>query len=295
MTAENIHEAPVLAERRGPVLLLTLNRPATLNAWNRAMDDLYLDLLAEADDDPAVRAVVVTGAGRGFSSGADLAWLAGAGETTADDLAARRPADTPRYLRKPLIAAVNGVVAGMSLAQVLHCDVRFGSPAARFTTAFARRGLIAEYGTTVLLARALGRSRAADLLLSGRMVEADEALRIGLLDRIADDVVEAAVAYAADLAAHCSPRSMAVIKDQLRSDADDGLVPATVRAEAAMLEAFRTPDADEGVASFREKRPPQFPPLPPRTGTAADDAADARAASRPGALPGTQPGTEPGT
>ncbi|MGB3696919.1 MAG: enoyl-CoA hydratase-related protein [Gordonia sp. (in: high G+C Gram-positive bacteria)] len=261
-------EAPVLAERHGPVLLLTLNRPDKLNAWNQEMETRYFDLLDRADADPEVRAVVVTGAGRGFCAGADLAGLATVGERTAADLAARRPADTARGLRKPLIGAINGAVAGMALAQVLHFDVRFGSPAARFTTAFARRGLIAEYGTTTLLAATVGRSRAADLLLSARLVEAPEALRIGLLDHLADDVVAAALDYAADLARNCSPRSMAVIKAQLRQDVDgEPGVPTDLptvarRADEHMLAAFHSPDAAEGVSSHLDRRPPRFAPLP---------------------------------
>ncbi|GAA4823681.1 enoyl-CoA hydratase-related protein [Tomitella cavernea] len=260
--------APVLAELRGAVLLLTLNRPDKLNAWNNAMEDRYLDLLETADADPAVAAVVVTGAGRGFCSGADLGGLRHAGERTADDIIKPRARDTARQLRKPLIGAINGAVAGFGLAQALYFDVRFAARTARFTTAFARRGLIAEYGTTVMLTDLVGRSRAADLLLSARMVEAEEAWRIGLVDHLAGEtgpeVVAAAVSYAADLAAHCSPRSMAAIKRQLRRDVDGAYPGAAARAEPLMLQAFHSPDSTEGVASHLERRAPRFPPLPPR-------------------------------
>lgn len=136
----------VLAEHRGPVPVpvLTFNRPAKLNAWTDELEDRYFALLDAAEDDPGVRAVVVTGAGRGFCAEADRA--------------RRRPRDVPRTLRKPLIGAINGVAAGLGMVDALYCDIRFGSPAARLTTAFAQRGLIAEYGISWLLPRLVGRT-----------------------------------------------------------------------------------------------------------------------------------------
>ncbi|MGV9736843.1 enoyl-CoA hydratase-related protein [Rhodococcus aetherivorans] len=254
----------VLTERRGPVALLTLNRPAKLNAWSNALEDRYFDLLAEADDDPQVRAVVVTGAGRGFCSGADLDDLRHVADASDDDLMRPRPRDFPLRVRTPLVAAIRGPVAGLGLVEALYCDVRFGDPTARFTTAFARRGLIAEYGISWLLPRLVGHSRATDLLLSSRMVDADEAHRIGLLDHLVTtgDVVDAAVAYATGLAAHCSPRSMATIKQQLRDDADRSYPDALAAADRLMREAFRGPDVAEGVASHLERRAPAFAALP---------------------------------
>jgi enoyl-CoA hydratase/carnithine racemase len=250
----------VLAEHRGPVLVLTFNRPAKLNAWTDELEDRYFTLLDAAEDDPDVRAVVVTGAGRGFCAGADLQRLQKAGEVSEADRARRRPRDVPLTLRKPL-------AAGLGMVEALYCDIRFGSPAARFTTAFAQRGLIAEYGISWLLPRLVGHSRATDLLLSSRMVDAEEALRIGLLDHLVptSNVVDAAVAYAADLATRCSPASMATIKSQLRNDADCTYADSLTRAEGLMLQAFRGADLVEGVASHLEKRPPSFPSLPVRS------------------------------
>jgi enoyl-CoA hydratase/carnithine racemase len=259
----------VLAEHRGPVLVLTFNRPAKLNAWTDDLENRYFTLLDAAEDDPDVRAVVVTGAGRGFCAGADLQALRSAGvpEVSETDMARRRPRDLPSTLRKPLIGAVGGVAAGLGMVEALYCDVRFGSPAARFTTAFAQRGLIAEYGISWLLPRLVGHSRAADLLLSSRTVEAEEAFRIGLLDHLvpAGSVVDAAVAYATDLATRCSPASMATIKSQLRDDADSTYADSVTRAEGVMLQAFRGADFVEGVASHLDKRPPSFPSLPVRS------------------------------
>jgi enoyl-CoA hydratase/carnithine racemase len=210
---------------------------------------------------------VVTGAGRGFCAGADLQRLQAGGDVVEADRARRRPRDMPLALRKPLIGAVNGVAAGLGMVEALYCDVRFGSSSARFTTAFAQRGLIAEYGISWLLPRLVGHSRATDLLLSSRMVDAGEALRIGLLDHLVPtgSVVDAAVAYAADLATRCSPASMATIKSQLRNDADGTYADSVTRAESAMLQAFRGADFVEGVASHLDKRPPNFPSLPVRS------------------------------
>ncbi|MFI2636269.1 enoyl-CoA hydratase-related protein [Streptomyces collinus] len=258
----------VLADRRGPVLVLTFNRPAKLNAWTDELEDRYFGLLDAAEDDPDVRAVVVTGAGRGFCAGADLQRLQAIGEVSeADRAAPRRPRDLPLTLRKPLIGAINGVAAGLGMVEALYCDLRFGSPSARFTTAFAQRGLIAEYGISWLLPRLVGHSRATDLLLSSRMMDAEEAFRIGLLDHLVPtgSVVDAAVAYATDLARRCSPASMATIKSQLSNDADGTYADSVTLAEGLMLQAFRGSDVVEGVASHLDKRPPTFPSLPVRS------------------------------
>jgi enoyl-CoA hydratase/carnithine racemase len=255
----------VLAERHGAVLALTFNRPEKLNAWTNELEDSYFDLLVDADDDPEVRAIVITGAGRGFCAGADLGRLKNVGDATAADLTRTRPRDLPLSIRKPVIGAINGVAAGLGMVEALYCDVRFAGEATRFTTAFARRGLIAEYGISWMLARLVGTSRAADLLLSSRMVDADEAFRIGLVDHLVpqDGLLAAAVGYANELATHCSPQSMATIKSQLHADA--GYIDATARAGELMLQSFHGADVVEGVASHLAKRPPNFPSLPHRS------------------------------
>ncbi|MEU5394869.1 enoyl-CoA hydratase-related protein [Streptomyces tibetensis] len=160
-----------------------------------------------------------------------------------------------------------GRPAGLGMVEALYCDVRFGSSSARFTTAFARRGLIAEYGISWLLPRLVGHSRAADLLLSSRMVDAEEAFRVGLLDHLVPtgSVLDAAVAYAADLARLCSPAYMATIKSQLSNDADGTYTDSVTRAEGLMFQAFRASDVVEGVAGHLDKRPPDFPSLPVRS------------------------------
>jgi enoyl-CoA hydratase/carnithine racemase len=258
----------VLTERRGSVQLLTLNRPDRLNAWNDDLEDAYFARLDEADNDPHIRAIVVTGAGRGFCAGADMSELQAAASEGADLEAhlARRPRSFPLTLRKPLIAAVNGAAVGLGLVEALYCDRRFCTPDAKLSTIFARRGLIAEYGISWLLPRIVGWSNASDLLLSGRIVLGEEAQRLGLVDHLAerDEVVDEAVAYASDLATFCSPASMAVIKAQLRCDLQTSLDSAIDNANQLLLESYGRSDVSEGVASHLQRRAPLFEPLPPR-------------------------------
>jgi len=260
----------VLSERRGPVLLITLNRPDKLNAWNNALEDRYFDLLDEADADPEVRAIVVTGAGRGFCSGADMSDLQQVDKLDENGLPMRRrPKNHPLLVRKPLLAAINGAAAGLGLVEALFCDVRFAAAGAKLTTSFARRGLIAEYGTAWLLPRLVGQSRALDLLMSGRVVRAEEALQMGLVDRVVEpaDVVEAAVAYAQDLASNCSPWAMSTIKTQVYSSFDSPFGEAVEQSDRLMQISLLGPDVREGVLSFLEARPPVFAGLDAGTGT----------------------------
>lgn len=256
-------EQLVLTERRGAVLLVTLNRPERLNAWTNALEDRYFDVLVEAEADPDVRAIVVTGAGRGFCAGADMDDLGGASEASDAEIDRPRPRHLPMTIRKPVIAAVNGAAAGLGLVEALFCDVRFASPEAAFITAFVRRGLVAEYGVSWLLPRIVGHSRALDLLLSGRRLSGEEAYRIGLVDHLApaDQLVDAAIAYADDLATSCSPWSMATIKAQVVLDGERSFADSVGTADSLMRASFHGVDLAEGVASFTERRPPVFAPL----------------------------------
>jgi enoyl-CoA hydratase/carnithine racemase len=260
----------VLAERRGAVLVLTLNRPERLNAWTDALEERYFALLDAAENDPDVRAIVVTGAGRGFCAGADMEDLErGADAASAAEAALRnrpRARCFPMTVRKPMIAAINGAAAGLGLVEALYCDVRFATPEAKLTTAFARRGLVAEYGISWLLARVVGYSAALDLLMSGRVVVGEEALRLRLVDRLSDasQLVDDAVAYAGELATQSSPWSMATIKSQVQADLERTFAEAAAAADDLMLESFRRPDVAEGVRSYLKHRPPAFPSLEPR-------------------------------
>jgi enoyl-CoA hydratase/carnithine racemase len=209
---------------------------------------------------------VVTGAGRAFCAGADLEELKGANPDLDPAVFARaRPRTRPLEFRKPLIAAINGAAAGLGLVEALYCDIRFAKPSAKLTTAFARRGLIAEYGMAWLLPRLVGPSRALDLLLSGRVVTAEAAVGWGLVDELAEDPLEAAVAYAQELATYSSQNSMAIIKGQVQRDLDRSFAEAVAEADQLMVKSLTGADVHEGVQSYFEKRPPAFPPLPPRS------------------------------
>lgn len=183
--AQSPSDAEVLAEHRNGVLLLTLNRPDRLNAWTPTMQERYFDLLEQADADPDVRAIVLTGAGRGFSAGADIGGLA---ELNGDNYEGpTRPWSLPINLRKPVISAINGPCAGLGLVAALFTDMRFSAADAKFTTAFSRRGLIAEYGISWLLPKLVGVSQALDLLLSARTLPGTEAAELGLVDRRSEE------------------------------------------------------------------------------------------------------------
>jgi enoyl-CoA hydratase/carnithine racemase len=247
------------------VLTVTLNRPERMNAWTRAMERRYFDVLDAADDEPDVRAIVVTGAGRGFCPGMDTQSLAKAAASEPSG-ADRRPMTHALSVRKPMVAAINGGCAGIGLVQALVCDVRFAATGVKLATAFARRGLPAEFAASWLLERLVGYGHALDLLLSGRPVTAEEALTMGMVNWVVppDDLLAVAQAYAADLAGNCSPAAMAAIKSQVLGDwsrtEPDAFAESLARAE----EAYARPDFAEGVNSYVERRPPRFPALPPK-------------------------------
>lgn len=254
----------VLADRVDEgVLLLTLNRPDRLNAWTLAMEERYFGLLAEAAADPEVRAIVVTGAGRGFCAGLDADALSGVAGGTPLSERPRLPQTFPLEIPKPIVAAVNGAAAGIGFLQTLVADVRFAAAGAKFTTAFARRGLLAEHGMSWLLPRLIGHARATELLLSARVFLAEEAEAIGLVHRVVapDALLDDAIAYARDLAAHCGPLAMAVTKYQLQHHWELELDAARRETADLVDQIHRTPDFTEGVQSFVEKRPPRFAPL----------------------------------
>jgi enoyl-CoA hydratase/carnithine racemase len=248
------------------VALLTLNRPDRLNAWTTEMEHAYFALLEQCAEDAQVRVIVVTGAGRGFCAGADMQELQALGDGTLDAReheSARRPQSYPLSIPKPIIAAINGACAGIGLVQALMCDIRFAAEGAKLTTAFARRGLIAEHGISWMLPRLVGPARALDLLLSGRVVFAEEAAELGLVNRVLapDRLLDAALDYARELVVNCSPASMATMKRQVYADLEGTLAAALTEADKLMLASFAAPDFAEGVASFVERRDPRFAAL----------------------------------
>jgi enoyl-CoA hydratase/carnithine racemase len=257
---------PLLEERAGGVHVLTFNRPGRLNAWTDELGERYARALGEADADPEVRAIVLTGAGRGFCAGLDVAQLREPRERTpAEREEAARTRTAALRVRKPMVAAINGPAAGLGLLQALYCDVRIAEADAKLTTSFARLGLVAEGGSSWILPRLVGHGRAAELLLSGRIVLGEEAAAIGLVERVSapGQVLAEAVAYARELAERCSPTVMAAIKAQLRRDASSSLAGSLYRSQLKMLDAFDWPDQQEGARALAERRPPRFPPLGP--------------------------------
>jgi len=248
------------------VAVLTLNRPERLNAWTPELQRMYFDLLDDCGARDDVRVIVVTGAGRGFCAGADMQVLQDIGDGRLDQAAAaqdERPQTFPLTVPKPVIAAINGACAGLGLVQALMCDIRFAAEGAKLTTAFARRGLVAEHGMSWMLPRLVGPARALDLLLSGRVVLGDEAERLGLVNRAvpAEQLMDEALAYARDLAGNCAPSSMAAMKQQVYGDLERGLDDALSRANELMGASLQAPDFVEGVSSYVERRPPRFAPL----------------------------------
>jgi enoyl-CoA hydratase/carnithine racemase len=256
---------------------ITLHRPDRLNAFTLEMTAHYGEALAEAELDPRVRVIVVTGAGRAFSAGADFAALAeirrSGGLTVAGNAReapvgpwSTRPGGTLAYtmaaaLTKPVIAAVNGPAAGVGFVTALSADLRWAAPGAKLVTSYARLGLPAEYGVAWLLPRLVGHGRAVDLLFSARALPAEDAQAIGLVNRLVapERLLDDALDYAGRLAAEMSPRSLAAMKAQLAAAPEQGFAGAITDAVRRMEEMTRQPDFAEGVAAATAKRAPVFP------------------------------------
>lgn len=266
----------VLYDVTDRICTITLNRPDKLNAWTRQMHLDLKDAMQTAGSDADVRAIILTGAGRGFCAGADMGGLqaiqAGAGNS---DRSTKARSDLPggstlaefrmNYsyfpaIPKFIIAAINGPAAGLGFVIPLYADLRFAAESAVFTTAFAQRGLIAEHGVSWLLPRLVGLPVALDLLCSARKFRAPEALSLGLVNRvIADDKLMGETrAYARLLSDTVSPRSVSVMKRQLWESSFQTLSEATVQANHEMELSFQTEDFKEGVAHFLEKRAARF-------------------------------------
>ncbi len=272
----------ILYDVKDGIARITLNRPDKLNAWTPAMQSSVKRAVVDAANDDAARVIVITGAGRGFCAGADMGglqqirpegWnereLARADHNIAVPKSALGPDVAAHYetrfgylmsIKKPVIAAINGPCAGIGLVFTLYCDLRFAGSEAKFTTAFAQRGLIAEHGISWLLPRLTGVANALDVLFSARKFSAAEAERIGLVNRVfpQESFLASVEAYARELATTVSPRSMAVMKAQVWKALFQDLNEATAIGDAEMQKSFATEDFKEGVAHFVEKRPARF-------------------------------------
>jgi enoyl-CoA hydratase/carnithine racemase len=258
-------QSNVVLKVRDSAAIVRLNRPERMNAFTFKMVAEIRQAVDRAAADENAVAIIITGTGRAFSAGLDAADLAKSASGTAES-STPPPDELPALfsyllrIPKPVIAAVNGVAAGGGFVLAMMSDLRFAAESASFTTVFSKRGLIAEHGTSYLLPRLVGTSRALDLLWSSRRFDAAEALRIGFVDRMVPDdrLLDEVCAYIRELAANVSPRSMAVIKAQVYGHLSLSMEAAIRHSDKIMNEALTHPDATEGVASFVERRPPRF-------------------------------------
>jgi enoyl-CoA hydratase/carnithine racemase len=262
------------------VATITLNRPEKLNALTKLMEEELFEAMTRANNDSEVRVIILTGAGKGFCSGADISLLQ---SITSEDFQ-NTPPETifQKYvpnrevgdhqkdfqrcwsyfpsIEKPIIAAINGPAVGLGFILTLFCDIRFSAENARFSTAFSKRGLIAEHGISWILPRLAGISNALDLLFSARMISASEAQSMNLTSRTfsSETLLEEVQSYANDLAQNVSPRSLRLMKREVYKAQLQSLDEAIDDANRDMLDSFSCDDFKEGVAHFVEKRPARF-------------------------------------
>jgi enoyl-CoA hydratase/carnithine racemase len=259
----------------GRVACVTLDRPQRLNAWTGRMHTEYRWAIDQAQLDDSVRVVMVTGAGRGFCAGADSQALEGHADRGGYDPGTPPDIATPGYgvhpgldhdftfhlgLRTPVIAAINGPAAGVGLVLACYCDIRIAAAGAKLTTAHGRLNLPAEYGLSWILPRIVGLGRANDLLLSSRVVLAEEALSMGLVNQVVppDSVLPEAMAYARRLTHEVAPRSLRETKRAVALDLFRDLGASVTEANRLLDEMMGEPDFAEGARALGDKRTPRF-------------------------------------
>jgi 2-(1,2-epoxy-1,2-dihydrophenyl)acetyl-CoA isomerase len=260
MTTATTTQPHVLFEKRGRVGLITLNRPERLNAWSAEMARLVQESIEECNADDAIGAVVITGQGRGFCSGADLRR-----DRSADPTTPRRRGESeplPFFLQrsKPLIAAINGPAVGVGLTLTLCCDVRLASDNARLSARFVRIGLTPELGSTYFLPQIVGLGNAAELILTGRIIDAAEAGRVGLVNKVVpqDRLLDEAMALAEEIAFNPT-QHVAWAKRLLYSNAANDNLRSVLQSEDEIFgQATRTDAFAEAGRAFAEKRDPRF-------------------------------------
>ena len=245
---------PLKVERDGPVLVLSFDRPERRNALTAQMEHDYLERLAEASVDPSIRAVVVTGTGGSFSSGADTEVF-----EAPPDWETSLPIILAATVAKPVIAAVDGPCIATGFVHALACDVRIADASARFSPNFSRIGMVAEHAASWLLPRICGHARALDLLLTGRTFDAQEALELGVVARVVEGGARGpAVAFAHELADRCSPFALAAIKRQVYADWAVELGNAYDDAVRRMDDAIVGRDFRQALRALARREAPEF-------------------------------------
>lgn len=259
----------VLTEVDGNVGVIYLNRPDRMNGWNRALEIELYDALDKHGADDQVRVIVLTGKGRAFCAGADMALLksvSGSNSTTSTVNVAsdsRTPLH-PKLIPKPVICAINGPVAGVGLSLALNCDMRFANRDAKFTAAFSKLGLVAEYGMSWTMPHITGTGNAMWLAMTSEVVRGDEALRLGIVQKVYDgDVIKQSIAFAQHMADTVSPTSMAVMKQQLWTHPLLSHEQAAEQSIELMVSSLSDENTDfvSGVKGFLTKSKPSFAPL----------------------------------
>jgi enoyl-CoA hydratase/carnithine racemase len=256
------------------VATITLNRPDKLNAWTQKMEEELTAAIRGAAADDQVRVIILTGAGKGFCAGADMSLLSAISQESTPRASFLTDVSTDGDVRadfrkkhawllsvpKPIIAAINGPSVGLGFIVPLYCDFRFASEKARFSAIFSKRGLVAEYGLAWMLPRLIGVGNAIEMIYTSKMVDAAEALRIGLVSRVMpeENFLGAVQAFARELASTVSPRSLRVMKRQIYTGLLQDLGEAFDLATEEMKGSFGTEDFREGVAHFLEKRAAAF-------------------------------------
>lgn len=256
----------ILFDTSGPIATITLNRPERLNAFTDTLFREMLDALHQVEQDDSLRVTIVTGAGRGFCAGADLS---GGGSTF--DTSQRREEEDRGFaanplrfyfsLTKPVIVAINGPAVGVGVTMVLPLDIRIAAESAKIGLIFNRRGILPELGSPWILPRIIGFSKAAELMYTGRILSAQEALEYGLVSRVVpdDELMGVARELATEIAVNCAPMSIAVTKSMLYQFLAGSDLDSVERVNTEYFKWLgRQPDAAEGVTSFLEKRPPEW-------------------------------------
>jgi enoyl-CoA hydratase/carnithine racemase len=249
----------LLVEKQAGVTILTLNRPDRLNAISGAMLAALSEQLLEANRDPEVRVVVITGAGRGFCAGLDLKEQGSGGNLGGGFDLREAPPVVLHNMDKPVIAAINGGAAGYGMDLAIGCDIRFAADTAKLSAAFTKRGVLPESGGTWLLPRLVGWAKASEIFFTGRTLTAQECLELGLVSKVvpAELLMKETLALAHEIAAN-APLAVQGTKRMMRMGLTETFEANVHHVYLQLLPLFRSKDFAEGVKSFLEKRPPKF-------------------------------------